>query len=158
MRFAALGVTSAAEPPLLVSLGRLRVAAPPAGLQPVRLPIPPHPPSCAPVLQVRGLVGEQTRGGPGDRRTVSAAEKTTTHPQPLPVGKGLCSPSVATGGAGHRARAGSAAPCCMSIRAPWRSPRRRQLTMAFVRIERRNAHLALSARTSSRLEHTAPPR
>ena len=88
MRFAALGVTSAAEPPLLVSLGRLRVAAPPAGLQPVRLPIPPHPPSCAPVLQVRGLVGEQTRGGPGSWRTASAAEKTTTHPQPLPVREG----------------------------------------------------------------------
>src|SRR5215208_3019235 len=98
MRVAALGGTSAAEPPLLGSSGRLRCAAPPALWQPVRLAAHRIPPAAPPSFLEGDLWGDQRRGGPVNRRTASAASKTT-HPQPLPLREGaLPTPRPPVGG------------------------------------------------------------
>jgi len=142
MRFTALGVTSAAEPPLLESCGRLRFAAPPVLWQPVRLAAHRIPPAAPPSFLEGDLWGDQRRGGPGNRRTASAASKTT-HPQPLPVREGaLPTPRPPVGGSEESKQKVD------QVQARTQGPggsafcEAEEPIMAFVRVEQRNAHLA----------------
>jgi hypothetical protein len=94
--FGQLGVTSLAEPPLLISCGRLRGALAPEEARAARAPCsPPQSPHGAPVPGEGDLWGDLSAVGQVTGSLLRL--RGFPHPPPLPQGRGLARPPPARG-------------------------------------------------------------